>query len=91
MFSYDNIEKMCDISFHNYRCVFGKLNYRVLIRVNSKRKKNMKLEYIVAYENTSDKFDIEHCRIEVKVKVTVGLQRVPHLPQYKLSCPITQL
>ena len=30
------------------------------------------LEYIVVYENCSDKFDIEHCRI--KVKVTVGLQ-----------------
>ena len=35
----------------------------------------MKLEYIVVYENNSDKFDIEHCRI--KVKVTVGLQMFP--------------
>ena len=34
---------------------------------------NMKLEYIVLYENSSDKFDIEHHRI--KVKVTVGLQK----------------
>ena len=33
----------------------------------------MKLEYIVVYENISDKFDIEHHRI--KVKVTVGLQK----------------
>ena len=33
----------------------------------------MKLEYIVLYENSSDKFDIEHHRI--KVKVTVGLQK----------------
>ena len=49
----------------------------------------MKLEYIVAYENSSDEFDIEHHRI--KVKVTVGLQMFPHLPQYKLSGPITQL
>ena len=32
----------------------------------------MKLEYTVVYENSSDDFDIEHCRI--KVKVTVGLQ-----------------
>ena len=32
----------------------------------------MKLEYIVVYENSSDEFDIEHCRI--KVKVTVGVQ-----------------
>ena len=31
----------------------------------------MKFEYIVVYENISDKFDNGHCRI--KVKVTVGL------------------
>ena len=43
----------------------------------------MKLEYIVVYENSSDEFDIEHHRI--KVKVTVGLQKFSHLPQYKLS------
>ena len=33
----------------------------------------MKLEYIVVYENSSKEFDIEHCRI--KVKVTVGIQK----------------
>ena len=49
----------------------------------------MKLEYIVAYENSSDKFDIEHHRM--KVKVIVGLQNFPCLPQYKLSSPITSL
>ena len=49
----------------------------------------MKLEYIVVYENSSDEFDIEHCRI--KVKVTIGVQSSPHLPQYKMSGPITQL
>ena len=32
----------------------------------------MKLEYVVAYKNSSDKFDTEHCPI--KVKVTVDLQ-----------------
>ena len=42
----------------------------------------MKFEYIVVYENYSDEFDIEHCQI--KVKVTVGLHRIPHKPQYKL-------
>ena len=47
----------------------------------------MKFEYIVVYENTSAEFDIELQRI----KVTVGLQSFPHLPQYKLSGPITQL
>ena len=49
----------------------------------------MKFEYFVVYENSSDEFDIEHHRI--KVKVTVGLQSFPHLPQYKLTGPITQL
>ena len=34
----------------------------------------MKLEHIVVYENSSDDFDIEHHWI--KVKVTVGLQKV---------------
>ena len=37
------------------------------------RSRNMKLEYIVVYENSSDEFDIEHHQI--KVKVTVGLQK----------------
>ena len=49
----------------------------------------MKLEYIVVYDNSSYEFDIENHRI--KVKVTVGLQKFPHLPQNKLSGPITQL
>ena len=62
-------------------------NYRVLVRVyvcvgvcvsvclhdSSKRNKpiSRKLEYIVVYDNSSDEFDIELCRI--KVKVTLGL------------------
>ena len=29
----------------------------------------MKLDYIVVYENISDKFDIGHCQTKVKVKV----------------------
>ena len=49
----------------------------------------MKLEYIVVYENSSDKFDIGHSLI--KVKVTVALHSFPHLIQYKLSGPVTQL
>ena len=47
----------------------------------------MKLKLIVVYENSSDEFDIEHPLI----KVTVGLQKFPHLPKYKLSGPVTQL
>ena len=42
---------------------------------NSKRNRsrNTKLKYIVVYENSSDKFDIElHL---IKVQVTVGLQK----------------
>ena len=38
----------------------------------SNRSRKMKLEYIVVYENISDKFDNGHCRI--KAKVTVGLR-----------------
>ena len=47
----------------------------VFLHDNSKRNqsRNMKLEYIVVYENSSDEFDIEHHRI--KVKVTVEIQR----------------
>ena len=43
----------------------------------------IKFKYFVAYENNSDKLDIMHCRI--KVKVIAGVQRYPHLPQYKLQ------
>ena len=46
----------------------------------------MKLEYIVVYEKSSDEFDIDHCRI--KVKVTVGFQVFPN---YELSAPTAQL
>ena len=49
----------------------------------------MKLEYTVVYENSSDEFDIDLRRI--KDKVTVGVQSFPHLTQYKLLGPITQL
>ena len=49
----------------------------------------MKYEYNVVYDNISNKFDNGHCR--VKVNVTVGLEIFLHLPQYKLSGPITQL
>ena len=49
---------------------------RVCVRVcacvfhnNSKRNQSskMKFVYIVVYENISDKFDLGHCRIKVKV------------------------
>ena len=49
----------------------------------------MKFEHIVVYENSSDEIDIDHHRINIKV--TVGLQKCSHLPQYKLSGPTTQL
>ena len=49
---------------------------------NSKRNRcrNTKLEYAVVYENISDEFYIGLRRF--KVKVTVGVQKFPHLPQY---------
>ena len=63
-------------------CVCVLHDNTIMIKIN--RSRNMKLEYIV-FVNSLDKFDIEHCRN--KVKVTVGLQKFPHLPQYKLSGP----
>ena len=63
----------------------------VFLHDNSKRNRsrNTKSEYIVVYENSSDEFGIElH---QIKVKVTVGVQKFPHLPQYKLSGPIVQV
>ena len=52
----------------------------VFLPFNSKnRSRNMKLEYIVVYKNSSEEFVIELHRI--KVKVTVGIQNFPHLPQ----------
>ena len=50
---------------------------------------NMKLECIVVYENSLDVFDIDLRRM--KVKVTVGVQKFPHLPKYKMSGPIVHL
>ena len=51
----------------------------VFLHENSKRNRsrNTKLEYVVAYENSSDEFDIELRRI--KVKVTIGVQKVSPL------------
>ena len=69
-------------------CVCPCLCVRVCARSLS-RSRNMRLEYIVAYEDSSNEFDIELCWI--KVKVTVGFKSFLHLPQYKLSGPITQL
>ena len=49
----------------------------------------MKLENIVVYENSSDEFDIEHRQIG---QGHCRPSKVfPHLPQYTLSGPITQL
>ena len=42
----------------------------------------------VAYENILDEFDIGHCPI--KVKVMHDFEIILHLPQYKLSSPISQ-
>ena len=43
----------------------------------------MKFDYIVVYDNSSDKFDIGHCWI--KMKGTVGLYKCAHIPQHKLN------
>ena len=54
-------------------CVRPCLCVCVFLHDNSKRNRsrNMKSEYIVVYENSSEEFDIELHRI--KVKVTVGV------------------
>ena len=54
------------VCVHVCVCVFLHDNLK------SNRSRNTKLEYIVVYENSSDEFDIELCRI--KLKVTVGIQ-----------------
>ena len=61
-------------------CVCVCVRVSVFLHDNSRRNRsgNMKLEYIVVYENSWDEFDIEHHPI--KVKVTVGLQNFPHVP-----------
>ena len=54
-------------------CVSMTVCVCVFLHDNAKRNRsrNMKLENIVVYENSSDKFDIEHHRKEVKVTVRV--------------------
>ena len=47
---------------------------------------HLKLEHIVLYENSSDEFDIGNCQIH-----SGTLKIFLHLPQYKLSSPISQL
>ena len=44
----------------------------VCVHENSKNNFSihLKLEHIVVYENSSEEFDIGHCPIKVKVKVT---------------------
>ena len=47
------------------------------------------LEHTVVYENSSDELDIGHCPIKVgQCPIKVNFL---HLPQYKLSSPISQL
>ena len=52
-----------------------------------KRLRNLKLEHGAGCEKSSDKFDIGH--YPVKIKVNVGLKNFLHLPQ--VSGPIAQL
>ena len=74
--------KSCIFRKRNYRvlvrvsvCVSVCVRVCVFLHDNSKRNqsRNMKFEYIVVYEISSDEFHIEHYRI--KVKVTVEIQR----------------
>ena len=62
----------------------------VCLHDNSRnRSRNMKLEYIVVYENSLDEFDIElRC---IKVKVTVGVQNFSPFTTIQLSGSTLQL
>ena len=63
----------------------------VCVHDNSKNNASihLKLEHIVVYENSSDEFDIGHCAI--KSRSRRDFEIFLHLPQYKLSRPISQL
>ena len=77
-------------------------NYRVLMSIcvsvclcvcvhdNSKNNGsiNLKLEHTVVYENSSDEFNIGHCPITSSWR---DFEIFLHIPQYKLSSPISQL
>ena len=74
-------------------CLSVSLSVCVCVCVHDNSKNNgsidLKLEHIVVYENSSHEFNIGHCPI--KVKVTGDFEIFLHLPQYKLSSPISQL
>ena len=67
-------------------CVPVFLCFCLCVCVHSNSKNNgsihLKLEHIVVYENSSDEFDIGHCPIK---------EIFLHLPQYKLSSPLSRL
>ena len=70
-------------------CVCVCLSVCVHVNSNNNGSVDLKLKHIVVYENSSDEFDIGHCPI--KVKVRRDFEIFLHLPQYKLSRPISQL
>ena len=80
-----------------YSCLSVRLSVCVCMSVcvhdNSKYNGSihLKLEHIVVYENSSDELDIGHCPIKVKVTAVKDFEIFLHLPQYKLSSPISQL
>ena len=71
----------------------------VCVHDNSKNNGSihLKLEHIVVYENSSDEFDIGHCPsstlgiVRSRSRSRRDFEIFLHLPQYKLSSPISQL
>ena len=72
-------------------CVCVCLCLSVCVHDNSKNNGSidLKLEHVVVYENSSDEFDIGHC--PSKSRSQRDFEIFLHLPQYKLSRPISQL
>ena len=58
----------------------------------SNQSRNMKFEYIVVYENSSEVFDVIHCQIKhSRSRLLKVFKHFPYISQYKLSGTITEL
>ena len=88
------LSEIQDVHRSCYSCyrVFMSVYLSVCLSVYTITKNNgsihLKLEHIVVYENSSDEFNIGHCPI--KSRSRRDFEIFLHLPEYKLSSPISQ-